>query len=143
MKITYSLFISNTEGAEKVPFDKKRTTPYRHRKLQKGGFAKVSNVKGAKTLIKLVEKINSTADSLTYIYKDVLEKMQTVLFCSYDKGVKYEHTMWYDADIILEIIFHTIYVDGTFKVKPNLQMSWTKSQFLTVMVEVNDQVIRF
>ena len=64
----------------------------------------------------------------------------TVLLSSQDKGVKYDHVMWYHENIISDVIFHTIYVDGTFKVRPNLQISWTKSQFLTMMVEVNDKV---
>ena len=111
--------------------------------MQRDLYAKVGSVQGVKTMKDLFEKLNEEANSLTYIYNEETFRLTTCLLTTIDKGLKYDHIVWYDVEFLKNIIFYRIYIDGTFKVRPNIKLNWGKSQFLTIMVEVNENVSKY
>ena len=97
--------------------------------MQRDLYAKVGVLQGVKTIRDLFKKMNEEENSLTYIYKMETFRLTTSLLTTIDKGLEYDHIVCYDDEFLRNVIFYRIYIDGTFKVRPNIKLNLAKSQF--------------
>lgn len=83
----------------------------------------------------LEEALYADEKSLTYQWDHQIHRIISAPFTSYDDTC-YKHILWVDKEHIQKLDVKKLFIDGTFKTRPKLHISRTKSQFLTLMTEI-------
>ena len=82
------------------------------------------------------ESLLNDDKSMTFEWLNQIHRIISVKCTSYD-GKDYNHMVWCDKDFVNTLEIKKLFIDATFRCRPKMRISRTKSQFLTIMAEIS------